>query len=63
VETLLIHLLIGLIVFGALFALVKLVLPHLELPAWTITAVLIVLSTLFLVWLIYLLLPLVHMAV
>ena len=61
-EGLLIHLLIGLIIFGVVFALIQLVLPQLGLPAWITQAVRIVVAAIFLIWLIYLLLPLVRTA-
>jgi hypothetical protein len=61
-ETLLIHLLVGLIVFGVIFALITLVLPQLGLPAWITQAVRLVLAAIFLIWLLYLLLPLVRTA-
>lgn len=60
VESLLLHLLIGIIVFGAVFAVIKLILPGIGLPAWAVQAALIVASCIFLVWLIYLLVPLAH---
>jgi hypothetical protein len=60
IESLLLHLLIGLIVFGCIFAVVRLVLPNIGLPEWAAQAAYIVLCCLFLVWLIYLLLPLVR---
>jgi len=59
-EGLLLQLLIGIVVFGAIFAVVQLVLPHIGLPDWAVAAVRIVLACIFLIWLIYLLMPLLH---
>lgn len=61
-EGLLLQLLIGLIVFGVIFAILRLVVPNLGLPPWVSQAVLLVVGAIFLIWLIYLLLPLAHRA-
>ena len=61
-EGLLIHLLVGLIIFGVIFALIQLVLPQLGLPPWITQAVRIVVAAIFLIWLLYLLLPLARTA-
>lgn len=61
-EGILLKLLIGVIVFGVIFAVLRIVLPNLTLPAWVGQIVYLVLSVIFLIWLIYLLLPLLHTA-
>jgi prepilin signal peptidase PulO-like enzyme (type II secretory pathway) len=61
-EPLLVQLLIGIIVFGVLFTILLLVLPQLGLPLWVTQAVRIILAGIFLIWLIYLLFPLMHRA-
>jgi hypothetical protein len=61
-EGILLQLLIGLIIFGVLFALLMLVLPQLGLPDWTVQAVRLVLAAIFLIWIIYLVFPLLHRA-
>jgi prepilin signal peptidase PulO-like enzyme (type II secretory pathway) len=62
-EPLLVQLLIGIIVFGVLFTILLLVLPQLGLPIWVTQAVRIILAGIFLIWLIYLLFPLMHRAI
>jgi uncharacterized membrane protein len=62
VEGLLLQLLVGIIVFGVLFTILLLVLPQLGLPLWVTQAVRIILAGIFLIWLIYLLFPLMHRA-
>src|SRR5262245_3814442 len=62
VEVLLVHLLIGLIVFALVFGLIRLVLPGLGAPDWAITAANLIVAAMFLVWLLYLLMPLLHSA-
>ena len=61
-EGLLIKFVVGVIVFGVLFAIVRLILPNLGLPAWVGQVVLLVLGAVFVIWLLYLLVPLIHMA-
>lgn len=61
-EGLLVQLLVGIIVFGCLFAVLVLVLPQLGLPPWVTSAVRIILAAIFLIWLIYLCVPLLHRA-
>jgi uncharacterized membrane protein len=63
VEGLLLQLLVGIIVFGVLFTILLLVLPQLGLPIWVTQAVRIILAGIFLIWLIYLLFPLMHRAI
>ena len=61
-EPILVQLIVGIIVFGALFAVLVLVLPQLGLPLWVTQAVRIILAAIFLIWIIYLLVPLMHRA-